>query len=101
MPHIETNIPQNIFCSAIKGEFLRIARSTLYLRDFKHKAKELLELTKQQGSKRGLTNMSVYKTVCVIVFACVRVYLHLSGYISFIFNSIKRLHQKPSRGGYS
>ena len=24
------------------------------------------------------------------------VYLHLSGYISFIFNLIKRLHQKPT-----
>ena len=29
MPHIESNIPQNIFYLAIKGEFLRIARSTL------------------------------------------------------------------------
>ena len=29
IPHIESNIPQNIFYSAIKYEFLRIARSTL------------------------------------------------------------------------
>ena len=26
VPHIESNIPQNIFYSAIKDEFLRIAR---------------------------------------------------------------------------
>ena len=30
MPHIESIMPQNIFYSAIKGEFWRIARSTLY-----------------------------------------------------------------------
>ena len=34
MPHIESNIPQSIFYSAIKGEFLRISRSTICLRDF-------------------------------------------------------------------
>ena len=32
MPHIESNIPQNIFYSAIEAEFLRIACSTLCLR---------------------------------------------------------------------
>ena len=34
MPHIKSNVSQNIFYSAIKGEFLRIARPTLCLRDF-------------------------------------------------------------------
>ena len=29
MPHIESNISQNIFYSAIKCEFLRIAQSTV------------------------------------------------------------------------
>ena len=43
MPHKESNIRQNIFYSAIKGEFLKIACSTLCLRDFSSKAKELLE----------------------------------------------------------
>ena len=37
-----------IFYSAIKGEFLRTARSTLCLREFITKAKELLERIKQQ-----------------------------------------------------
>ena len=43
MPHIERYIRQNIFYSAIRGEFLRITRSTLCFRDFIPKAKELLE----------------------------------------------------------
>ena len=50
MPHIESNIPQSIFCSTIKSEFLRITRSILFLKDFIPKTKELLE---QQGSNRG------------------------------------------------
>ena len=43
MPHIESNIPQNIFYLTIKGELLRIGRSILFLSDFIPKAKELLE----------------------------------------------------------
>ena len=61
MPHIESNIPQSNFYSVIKGEFLRIARSTLSLRDFIPKAKELLECMKQQGSKRGITGIPLRK----------------------------------------
>ena len=45
IPDIETKIPQ-IFYSAIKSEFLRISLSTLSLRDFLPKAKELLECMK-------------------------------------------------------
>ena len=39
--------------------------------------------------------------VCVCVCVCVYVYLYLSGYISFIFTLIKKLHQKPTRGDCS
>ena len=46
MSLVENNILQNIFNSAIKDEFLRIARSTLCLSGFIPKAKELLELMK-------------------------------------------------------
>ena len=52
-------------------------------------------------------NLYVYLQKCVSVFlcvceyVCVCVYLHLSRYITFVFNLIKRLHQKPSRGGCS
>ena len=63
MPHIENNIPQNIFYSAIKVEFLRIARSTLYFRDFAPKAKVLLKRMKQQSSKRGIRGTSLRKTI--------------------------------------
>ena len=63
IPHIETNIPQNNFYSAIIGEFLRIARSTLCLWDFITKAKVLLEHMKQQRSKRGTKGTSSRKTI--------------------------------------
>ena len=45
-------MPQIIFYSAIKGEFLKISCSTL---DFISKTKELLEGMKQQVSKCGTT----------------------------------------------
>ena len=61
MPHIESNILQTIFYSKVKLEFLRIACSTLCLRDFIPKAKELLERMKQQATKRGTTGTSLRK----------------------------------------
>ena len=63
MPHIEINIPQSIFYSAIKGQFLRTARSTICLRDFVPKAKKLLGRMKQQGSKPGTTGTSIRKII--------------------------------------
>ena len=46
MPHIESNIPQNIFYSAIKGEILGTARPNRCLKDIILKTKELLERMK-------------------------------------------------------
>ena len=43
MPHTESNIPNNIFYSAIKGEFSRIVRSAVCLRDFVSKVKERMK----------------------------------------------------------
>ena len=43
IPHLESNIPQNTFYSAIDSEFLKIARLTLCIRDFIPKVKGLLE----------------------------------------------------------
>ena len=63
MSHIESNIPQNAFYSAIKGGFLRIASSTLCLRDFISKAKDLLEHMKEQGSKSVNTGTSSRKII--------------------------------------
>ena len=70
MPHIASNIPQNIFQLAVKGEFLKIARSTLCLRDFIPKAKDLLERMKQQGFKRGTKGTFFFVTyffVCLFI----------------------------------
>ena len=50
MPQKSNNIPQSIFYSALVGEFLRIARSTLKLLDFIPKAKELINRMKKQGA---------------------------------------------------
>ena len=36
MPHMSSNIPQSIFYSALVGEFLRIARSTLHILSLIH-----------------------------------------------------------------
>ena len=63
MSHMESNIPHNVFYSAITGGFLRIASSTLCLRDFMSKAKELLEYMKQKASKGGNTGTSLRKTI--------------------------------------
>ena len=63
MSHIESDIPQNIFSPAKKGDFLRISFSTLSLRDFIPKAKELLERMKQQGFKRGTTGTTSLRKI--------------------------------------
>ena len=47
----------------IKGNFLRIACSTLYLRDFIPKAKKLLESMKQQGCKHATKGISLQKII--------------------------------------
>ena len=65
LSHLQSNIPQNIFYSAIKGEFLKMSFSTLYLRDFIPKAIELLEHMKQQVSKHGVTDASLGKIILV------------------------------------
>ena len=59
MPYSDSNIPQNIFYSALKGEFLRIARSTLHLKDFIPKASELLQRMKKQGATNNITIKSL------------------------------------------
>ena len=62
MPYLQSNIPRSIFYSALVGEFLRIARSTLLLEDFVPKAKDLVNRMISQGanpflSKRHLRNI--------------------------------------------
>ena len=63
MPYSDSNIPQTIFYSALKGEFLRIARSTLYLQDFIPKASELLTRMKKQGATNNVTCKSLKRII--------------------------------------
>ena len=52
MPDLSGNIPSYIFYGSIMSEFLRIARCTLLLSDFTHRASILYKrMTKQGGSK--------------------------------------------------
>jgi len=50
MPHFDSNIPESIFYSALVGEFLRIARSTLLLEDFIDNARKLCQRMSNQGA---------------------------------------------------
>ena len=52
MPYMSSNnIPSNIFYSALIGEFLRIASSTLLLDDFLPKALSILKRMINQGGE--------------------------------------------------
>ena len=51
MPYIDSSIPKSIFYSALFGEFLRIARSSVLYKDFHEKAMELLNRMKAQKAK--------------------------------------------------
>ena len=50
MPYVSSNIPESIFYSAMVGEFLRIARSTLLFSDFLPITRELIHRLKNQGA---------------------------------------------------
>ena len=63
MPHIDSNIPESIFYSALVGEFLRIARSTLLLKDFLEKAKELCQRMRIQGGNLDRIKRSLKKII--------------------------------------
>ena len=58
IPHIEKNIAQNMFDSAIKGEFLRKSCSIVSFGVFIPKKKESLQCMKQQDFKRSATKNS-------------------------------------------
>ena len=51
MPYIDSNIPKSIFYSALIGEFLRIARSSLQHKDVNEKAMERLNRMKAQRAQ--------------------------------------------------
>lgn len=61
MSLIESNLPPKMFYSAIKGKFLRIACSTLCLKDFIPKAKKVKKRIKEQDPNRVTTRTSLKK----------------------------------------
>ena len=63
IPFIDSNIPQSIFYSALVGEFLRIARSTLLLNDFTNKAKMLCRGMFTQGANLDRMKYSIKKII--------------------------------------
>lgn len=52
MPDLTGNIPSSMFYGSILSEFLRIARTTLYIDEFSHRASELVSRMCNQGGKR-------------------------------------------------
>ena len=63
MPYTSSNIPENIFYSAMVGEFLRIARSTLLYEDFLPRVNELIRRLNNQGAKRHLSARNLRKVI--------------------------------------
>ena len=63
MPHVDSNIPESIFYSALVGEFLRIARSTLLHEDFVVKAKSLCQRMHSQGANSIKMRRSLLRIV--------------------------------------
>ena len=63
MPHRDSNIPQTIFYSALVGEFLRIARSTLMLPDFIPKATELITRMQNQGAQLNVLKKALNRII--------------------------------------
>ena len=63
MPHRDSNIPESIFYSALVGEFLRIARSTLLLPDFLPKATDLITRMRNQGARLNIVKRALHKII--------------------------------------
>ena len=63
MPHLDSNIPESIFYLALVGEFLRIARSTLFFEDLIGKTKELCTRMVHQGANPVHIRQNLMKTI--------------------------------------
>ena len=63
MPYLYSIIPTKIFYSALIGEFLRIARATLYLSDFEPKAIDLGKRIVNQGGDRKCVEKYILKII--------------------------------------
>ena len=63
MSYKESNIPENIFYSALSGEIIRIGRSTLLKADCLPKIKELIERIKNQGASYNRIRRTIRKVI--------------------------------------
>ena len=63
MTYLSSNIAKKIFYSALIGEFLRIARATLYLSDFEPKAIDLVKRIVNQGGDRKCVEKYILKII--------------------------------------
>ena len=63
MPYLCSNIPKQIFYSALVGEFLRIARATLFLSDFVPKGIDLVSRMINQGGDRQSVERFLLKII--------------------------------------
>ena len=63
LPYVSSNIPESIFYSAMVGEFLRIARSTLFFNDFLPKTRELIHRLNNQGAKKHISIRHLRKII--------------------------------------
>ena len=63
MPYLSSNIPKKTFYSALVGEFLRIARATLYLSDFEPKALDLVKRMINQGGDQNCIERYLLKII--------------------------------------
>ena len=52
MPHIDSNIPKNIFYGSIQAEILRLARASLLMKDFTDRLASLFERMARQGGDK-------------------------------------------------
>ena len=53
LPYKDSNIPLSVFYSSLVGDFLRKGRSSMLLRDFLPKAKELCDRMSRQGAVKN------------------------------------------------
>ena len=63
MPYVSSNIPESIFYSAMVGEFLRIARSTMLYEDFLPKTRELIHRLNNKGAKQQISARHLRKII--------------------------------------
>ena len=63
MPDLSGNIPDHVFYGSIMSEFLRIARATLFYRDFIPKSKELFHRMLNQSGDKDMILVQLKKAI--------------------------------------